>query len=81
MGKRHKKNTNHEYISSKQEHAGLKFRVFNYFVLLSMVAAERYDIFSFTTIDYSIVVAALVGFDLTIFKKYIYDKLVSKAKH
>lgn len=81
MGKKHKKNTHHEYISSKQEHAGLKFRVFNYFVLASMVACERFGIFSFTTIDYSLVIAALVGFDLTIFKKYIYDKLMARVKH
>ena len=81
MGKKHKKNTTHEYISSKQEHAGMKFRVFNYFVLLSMVVLERLQVFSFTPIDYSIVIAALVGFDLTIFKKYLYDKLMSKVKH
>jgi hypothetical protein len=81
MGKRHKHDTHHEYISTKQEHAGMKFRVFNYFVLLSMVGLSRYFDFHFTTLDYSIVVAAIVGFDLTILKQYLYDKVMTKAKH
>lgn len=80
MGKRHKKNIHHEYISSKQEHAGMKFRVFNYFVLLSMVGLSKYFDFHFTTLDYSIVVAAIVGFDLTILKKYLYDKVTARVR-
>lgn len=80
MGKKHKQNTHHEYISIKQEHTGIKFRVFNYAVLLSMVLIDRYVGFSFTSIDYAIVFCAIVGFDIPAIQKLIFDRLFAKVK-
>lgn len=76
MGKKHTQNIHHEYISTKQEHAGMKFRVFNYFVLLTMVGISKYLDFEFTSFDYAIVFSAVVGYDISIFHKYIVDKLL-----
>ena len=81
MGKKHKRSTHHEYISSKQEHAGMKFRVFNYFVLLSMLGLSKLFEFNFTTLDYTIVIAAIVGYDVSVLKKYVYDKVAARVKH
>lgn len=82
--KSYKKDTHHEYISTKQYKHGFWFRLSNYFVLLSMVAIDVFfqknDIgFQFPESVYFLVFSAIVGYDIPMMIDKI-KELVRKKK-
>lgn len=78
-GKKHTKNTHHEYTTTKQLHAGVWFRLSNIFVLLLMLCLEKLFHVEFGEYIYMLVFSGIVGYDVASIFELI-NKFVGKRK-
>lgn len=70
-----KKNTIHEYTTTKHFHHAVLFRVSNYFVLLSMLGLDHVMRITFSDNAYLLVLSAIVGYDVReFFTSFIKNK-------
>lgn len=77
--KKYTKSIYHEYITTKQYHSSIWFRLSNYFVLLSMLCIEKFFDIQFSDYVYLLVFSAIIGYDVTGILGMI-DKFIQKRK-